>query len=135
MWYGWGTFQLGEFISSFSYLTDAPIDLLEAFINYHENGYGAVVFDTEGSHFTLVLTAYNWGIFVIDETEVEPKLHNFCDMGVANLENELINDLESALTGWSMFLTDDDEEEILLHQDEICQRIAKLKEIRSKSNC
>ena len=45
------------------YLTDVPVDLLNAFIQYHETGAGAVWFDEEGTEFTLVITPY--ALFII----------------------------------------------------------------------
>lgn len=52
--FGWYNFELGDFKGSTSYLTDVPVDLLDAFIDYHTKGYGVAVFDEEGSHFTLI---------------------------------------------------------------------------------
>ena len=124
--FGWCSFELGDFKGSPSYLTDVPVDLLDAFINYHTKRYGVAVFDEEGSHFTLVMTAYNWGIFIIEEKDY-PKLYNLCDFHVEDLEEELIMDIEKDLNGWSNFMTDDDSEEIEQHRNEIRQRIAKLK--------
>lgn len=123
---GWCNFELGDFKGSPSYLTDVPVDLLDAFIDYHTKGYGVVVFDEEGSYFTLVMSQYNWGIYIIEEKDY-PKLHNLCDFDVEDLEEELIRDIEKDLNGWSNFTTDDDSEEIEQHRNEIRQRIAKLR--------
>ena len=129
---GWCSFKLRNFYGSASYLTDVPVDLLDAFINYYERGYGAVVFDQEGSYFTLVMTQYNWGIYIIEEKH-EAILHDFSndkDISVDSLAKELINDIERDLTGWSVeFVIDDDQEEITQHRNEIRQRIAKLKKL------
>lgn len=108
--HGWCSFELGIFKGSPSYLTDVPVDLLDAFINYHSQGYGGAVFDEEGSYFTLVLAQYNLGKFIIEEKE-DSKLHNLCDLDIEELEEELIAD-----------------KEIEQHKNEITQRIAKLKE-------
>ena len=124
--YGWCNFELGDFKGFPSYLTDVPIDLLDAFLDYHAKGYGVAVFDEEGSYFTLVMSAYNWGVYIIEEKDY-PKLHNLCDFDVEDLEEELINDIERNLKGWSEFITDDDAEEITQHRNEIRQRIARLK--------
>lgn len=123
---GWCDFYLGDFEGSPSYLTDVPIDLLDAFLDYHRKGYGVAVFDEEGSYFTLILTQYNWGIYIIEEKDF-PTLHNFCDFNVEDLEEELIRDIEKDLIGWSNFIIDDDLEEITQHRNEIRQRIAKLR--------
>lgn len=124
--YGWCNFELGDFKGSPSYLTDVPIDLLDAFIDYHTKGYGVVVFDEEGSCFTLVMSKYNWGIYIIEEKDY-PKLHNLCDFDVEDLEEELINDIERDLNRWSEFITNDTPEEITQHRNEIRQRIARLR--------
>ena len=125
--HGWCNFKLGNFQGSPSYLTDVPVDLLDAFIDYYTKGYGVAVFDEEGSYFTLLLTRYNWGIFIIEETN-DSILYDFSDMNSDNLAKELISDIENDLTGWVVeFVVDDDQEEITQHRNEIRQRIAKLK--------
>jgi len=124
--HGWCSFELGDFKGSPSYLTDVPVELLDAFLDYHTKGYGVAVFDEEGSYFTLVMTAYNWGIYIIEEKDY-PKLHTFGDFDVDDLKEELVRDIEKDLNGWSEFITDDDPEEIAQHRNEIRQRIARLK--------
>ena len=112
-----------------SYLTDVPVDLLDAFIDYYTRGYGVAVFDEEGSFFTLVLTRYNWGIFLIEEKN-DSVLYDFSYMDSDNLAKELVSDIENDLNGWTVeFVIDDDQEEIAQHRNEIRQRIAKLKKL------
>ena len=73
--YGWCNFKLGDFFGHPSgYMTDVVQDLLNAFINFYKNRASVVVFDEEGSYFTLLLT-YN-GIYIIEEKE-EVKLFVF----------------------------------------------------------
>lgn len=124
--HGWCSFKLGEFEGTPSYLTDVPLDLLNAFINYHTQGSGVVVLDEEGSYFTLILTQYNFGIFIIEEKN-KAALYDFSEMNIKDLEKELIEDIESDLNGWANFITDDDLEEIKIHRDEIRQKIVVLK--------
>lgn len=126
--YGWCKFKLGDFEGNPSYLTDVPLDLLEAFINYYTQGYGVVVFDEEGSYFTLLLTRYNLGIFVIEEKN-ESVLYDFSDMNINDLTKELINDIESNLNGWMNFTIDEDWEEITEYRDRIREEIYRLKDI------
>ena len=123
--HGWCDFRLGGFTGTASYLTDVPIDLLDAFIGYYTKGYGVVVFDEEGSYFTLVLTRYNQGIFVIEERDVVA-LSSFSIMNHDDLAKELISDLENDLMRWSVEFTFDDIEK---HRHEISQKIAKLKQL------
>ena len=125
--YGWCDFKLGTFEGSPSYLTDVPVDLLDAFIGYYTEGQGMAWFDEEGTEFTLVFTPYS--LFIIEEKK-ESALHDFSEMNVEKLAKELINDIEKDITGWSVeFITSDDQEEIKLHRDAIRQRIAKLKKL------
>ncbi len=70
---GWCEFHMGDFTGNPSYLTDVPIELLEAFLNYKLTGRAMVWFDEEGSEFTLVMNPYS--IFIIEEKE-EPVLHD-----------------------------------------------------------
>ena len=48
---------------------------------------------------------------------------------INNLEKELIEDIEEDLIGWSEFITNDDREEVIMHRDEIRNKIALLKEL------
>lgn len=125
--HGWCRFELGDFVGRPSYVTDVPVDLLQAFIDYHEKGSGICWFDEEGTEFTVVITPYS--LFIIDEDE-KPVLHEFSDlMGYGNLERELITDIENNLYDWIEFTCDDDPEEIKMHGDEIRQKIAKLRQL------
>lgn len=122
--HGWCDFKLRTFKGSPSYLTDVPVDLLNAFIDYHTKGMGMAWFNEEGNEFTLVITPYS--LFIIEEKE-EPILHDFSEMKIENLEKELIADIENDLNGWMNFTTEEDWEEITQHRNEILQRIAVLK--------
>lgn len=124
--HGWSNFDLKAFHGTPSYLTDVPVDLLNAFIQYHTTGTGVVWFDEEGTEFTLVITPYS--LFIIEEKD-EPVLHNFSEMNIDNLYKELIEDIEKDLIGWSEFITSDDREEVIIHGDEIRNKIAMLKEL------
>ena len=63
--YGWCYFKLGNFEGHPSYLTDVPVDILDAFISYHTNGCGIAYFDEEGTDFMLILSPYL--AFIIEE--------------------------------------------------------------------
>ena len=85
-----------------------------------------VWFDEEGTEFTLVITPYS--LFVIEEKD-KPILHDFSETKIENLEKELIEDIEKDLIGWSEFITSDDREEVIMHRDEIRNKIAMLKKL------
>lgn len=94
---GWCNFKLGDFEGTPSYITDAPIDLLDAFIDYYTRGYGLAYFDEEGSEFTLLLTWY--GVYIIEEKD-DVKSHVFYDLNISDLAKEVIADIETNLDGW-----------------------------------
>ena len=123
--HGWCNFELRTFEGTPSYLTDVPIDLLNAFIDYHTKGCGIAWFDEEGTEFSLIITPYS--LFIIEEKD-KPILHDFSEMKIDNVEKELIEDIENDLIGWSNFITDNDSDEITIHRDEIRQKLAILKE-------
>ena len=126
--HGWSNLDLKTFHGTPSYLTDVPVDLLNAFIQYHTTGTGIAWFDEEGTEFTLVITPYS--LFVIEEKN-KPVLHDFSEINIDNLEKELIEDIEKDLIGWSEFITSDNREEVIMHRDEIRNKIAMLKKIIS----
>ena len=94
---GWCNFKLGDFEGTPSYITDVPIDLLDAFIDYYTRGYGLAYFDEEGSEFTLLLTWY--GVYIIEEKD-NVKSHVFYDLNISDLAKEVIADIETNLNGW-----------------------------------
>ena len=122
--HGWCNFKLRSFKGTPSYLTNVPVDLLSAFIDYHTKGCGMAWFDEEGTEFTLVITPYS--LFVIEEKD-KPVLHDFSEMKIENLEKELIDDIESDLIGWTYFMADDDQNEITIHRGEIWNKLTILK--------
>lgn len=124
--HGWCNFKLRTFEGTPSYLTDVPIDLLNAFIDYHVKGFGIAWFDEEGTEFSLVITPYS--LFIIEEKD-KPILHDFSEMKIDNMEKELIKDIETDLESWANFITDDDPNEITIHRDEIRQKLTILKSI------
>ena len=126
--YGWCNFKLGDFIGHPSgYMTDVVQDLLNAFINFYKNRASVVVFDEEGSYFTLLLT-YN-GIYIIEEKE-EAKLFDFSEFNIYELANELINDIESDFDNWVDFTEEEGGDQFAsVH---IYNKICELKEIIRK---
>ena len=98
---GWCNFELGDFKGSPSYLTDVPVDLLDAFIDYHTKGYGVAVFDEEGSYFTLLLKQWN-DVYIIEEKE-KSTLLDFSEFNINELAQELISDIENDFDNWIKF--------------------------------
>ena len=99
---GWCELEIGDFKGTPSYLTDVPVDLLTAFINYYKNGIGAVFFDEEGSEFNLLLSNYSAYIIYVD-FENKSTLYEFPDIDIDNLAKELITDIKSNIDYWANF--------------------------------
>ena len=118
---GWCNFKLGDFEGTPSYITDVPIDLLDAFIDYYKRGYGLAYFDEEGSEFTLLLTWY--GIYIIEEKD-DTKVHTFYNLSISDLAKDVIIDISSNLDGWC--------NDFMLHpssNEDLKERLEKLKNI------
>lgn len=129
--HGWGTFKLGNFTGRISYIEDVPVDLLQAFIDWHDKGSGCAWIDEEGTEFTFVLTPYS-AYVIVERGGVE--LIDLSELKIEEIEKELIDDIENDLTGWSEFLPNDDVEEILFHMNQIQNRLWLLKELRNNDS-
>lgn len=123
--HGWCKFQLDNFHGTPSYVTDVPVDLLQAFIDWHTKGIGIAWFDEEGEEFTLVLTPYS--LFIIEEKD-KPILHDYSEINIGELEKELIDDVERNIKDWACFCSLDDEENEA-KQNEIKQLVKKLQSV------
>ena len=129
--HGWCDFMLSDekdnlFVGTPSYVTNVPVDLLQAFLDYKTKGQGIAWFDEEGTEFTLVLNPYS--MFVIAENEYT-ELIDFSKVKIDDLIKELIQDIESGLIEWSMFYCECcDDEEIKVNRELIRNLICQLKE-------
>lgn len=122
---GWCNFKLGDFEGTPSYLTDVPLDLLDAFLDYYNKGMGMAWFDEEGTEFTLVINPYS--LFIIAEKEETPVLYDFSKINISDLEKELIEDIERDFAEWTNFTYEDDCALILQRENKISQKIKELK--------
>ena len=130
--YGWCDFELGDFHGHPSYLTNVPVDLLEAFISYFKNGTGSVFFDEEEDEFTLILKHH--AILIMEEKEMVV-CHDYSDLDAINLAKELIFDILRNRYTWCMEFdlhieTDKDIENKLQYIDSL---VKKLKECIDKN--
>lgn len=99
---GWCELEISNFKGTPSYLTNVPVDLLTAFIDYYKKGIGAVFFDEEGSEFNLLLSNYSAYIIYVD-FENKSTLYEFPDIDIDNLAKELITDIKSNIDSWASF--------------------------------
>ena len=95
--YGWSDVSLGNFKGRCSYLTDVPVDILNAFINAIKYDLPAsVFFEEEGSEFILVSSLYN--TYIISDRK-ETKLYQ-SEISIFELAKEVISDIETNLDEW-----------------------------------
>ena len=122
--HGWCDFDLGDFHGTPSYITNVPVDLLQAFSDAIHNGYGMAWFNEEGSEFTLVITPYS--LFIIEENEEgEAFLHDFSDLNISELAQEVVTDVKTNIAVWSRFSAFDDAE-IMCNHNELEELISKI---------
>ena len=124
---GWCKLRIGDFVGIPSYITDVPVDLLTAFINYYKKGIGAAYFDEEGTEFNLLLSDYS--IYIIQVNfEGKPILRYFPDVNVDDLAKELFIDINSNIDSWSRFgASINSKYEILQERELLINLISELK--------
>ena len=128
---GWGTFKLGNFTGRLSYIEDVPVDLLQAFIDWHDKGSGCAWIDEEGTEFTLVLTPYS-AYMIVERGGVE--LFDLSELKIEEIEKELIDDIESDFEGWVKFMPSDDIDDVMNHREVIQNHLWLLKELRNNGS-
>lgn len=125
--YGWTHVSIGEFEGEASYITEVPIDVLDAFIDYYKLHKNICVdFNEEGSTFVLVVSS-DIDIFVISEREQITTYK--IDMSVDELANEIINDFEQDIKGWEYFTYEYRKLEVKSKLNEL-KRLVKIKKSR-----
>lgn len=87
--HGWCDIKIGEFQGTGSYLTAVPLDMVNAFIHYYEDGAGACFVNEEGTDFTLVLSESNAYIIINREKQ---ELYNV-PVSIDTLADELQDDI------------------------------------------
>lgn len=105
--HGWVILKLGDFEGSVSYLTDVPIDCLDAFIYaLRTNNPATIFFDAEGWDFHLVSSYYD-GYIISDKNE-PPELYLINNGTFRTLAKELISDIEKYFDEWVNWLSYED---------------------------
>lgn len=110
--YGWAKIYIGEngsiFIGDASYLSDVPLDFLEAFKLYVDNGKIPVIkCDEEGSEFIIVVDDIT--TYIISERE---KTECFSwEISCENFIRQIITDIELQLDGVADFMCEEDGKE------------------------
>ena len=93
--------KIGDFEAHPLSTTDVVGLLLHAFINYEETGKGMAFFEYgDMDTFSLILTLDSK---VIIEEKETLSVHDFSESNFADLEKELIDDIESNVDAWVSF--------------------------------
>lgn len=102
--HGWCDIKIGEFQGTGSYLTAVPLDMVNAFIHYYEDGAGACFVNEEGTDFTFVLSEFNAYIIINRERQ---ELYNV-PVSIDTLADELQDDILKCPKEWAKeFMTSD----------------------------
>lgn len=95
--YGWTDVTIADFKGVGSYLTDVPLDVLNAFISALEYSIPAsIYFNEEGSEFILV--SYYDDTYIIIERD-DRKLM-YLDVDFLDLAKEIVRDIEEHIDDW-----------------------------------
>ena len=124
--YGWTHVSIGDFDGSASYITDVPIDVLDAFIDFYKLHKNICVdFDEEGSTFVLVVVS-DIDIYIISEREqiITYKI----DTNINELTNEIISDFDKYIKDWENFTYGFEMLEVELKVNELKQLVKNRKE-------
>ena len=127
--HGWCDFEIGDFVGHPSYVTNVPVDLLEALRDYKYKGQGMAWFDEEGTDFTLVLTPYS--LYVVEEKD-KAILHDFSKLKVDSLIDEAVASIESDLQAWIEFSAFDEKKEIERNRETILDLIDQIRNADSR---
>jgi hypothetical protein len=125
--HGWTNLQFKDFSERASYLTDIPIECLDAFIySLQNNSPVTIYFDAEGWDYYLVSFYYKSYIVINKE---QPKLI-IIDKDHKKLAKELTEDIEKYLDGWVYWeCYKDDEDEFKERRIELNRKLLELKEL------
>lgn len=130
---GWTNLQLGCFESRASYLTDIPMDCLDAFIYALENNKPITIFfDAEGWDFHLISSYY--GSYIISNENDESDLC-LINGSFKELARELVEDIEKYLDGWINWewFSLDEEDEFNERKEELNNKLLILKGLIEKT--
>lgn len=111
--------------------TNVPIELLNAFINYHKLGYGVALIDEREIGYSLILIEYDKDILLRYVGSSEGMIA-FKDLKIVDLEEQLIKDIEGNIDGWCYFIEPQSKRELENQKKKILTLLEKLKKLREK---
>jgi len=139
---GWVNIRIGEFEDRASYLTDVPIDILDALIkSYKEHKPATIEFDAEGWEYIIVINTYETHIidypYRTDEeylsSEDDKQVLTTVEIDRDTLAKDLISDIENDYDKWVHWMYFDDENEISERKENLDTKLAELKSLVFKN--
>lgn len=123
---GWTEVKTGSFIDRASYLTNIPLDCLDAFIHAIKKHTQAVVgFDAEGWEYIIVSDHYETYI-ILNKDEHELLV---ADVGKVELAKELCTDIRSNIDDWAWWEFNEDEHGASKYKALLCQKVIELESL------
>lgn len=128
---GFCKFNIGFFNGYPDNTTNVPLELLNAFINYHKLGYGIALIDERDMGYSLILIEYDKDILLRYVGPVDGIIA-FKELKISDLEEQLIRDIEGNLEGWCYFIEPQTKKELETQKNKILTLLEKLKKLREK---
>ena len=132
---GWTRISIGDWSNRASYLTDVPMNILDAFLN-KRYGPVAVDFDAEGWEYIVVCDDYityvidydyNSTIEYMQASDNDSLTLRIIEIDKEELVRDFINDIESILDEWICWMLPDTKSEILEREQELRKKLEILK--------
>ncbi len=99
--FGWTTISLGEWSDRASYLTDVPMDILNALIDaYKSRNPASIKFDAEGHDYIIVIDDWETYVIAPEDCESEFPTLTIVPKNKKELSTEIISDIEKDFDGW-----------------------------------
>ena len=126
---GWCDFEIGKDICfTASYVTDVPLDVLDAILDYSEKLACSISFDGEGYRFNLLITETT-SFVLVDDNEykcfvidcISPKI----------IIKNLFTCIKDNVSSWAKFLVDYDGSNEKELENEILKKIKKIENVYS----
>ncbi|MEG1564711.1 MAG: hypothetical protein RR365_13440 [Bacteroides sp.] len=131
--YGWVTVSIGNWMDRASYLTDVPIDALDAFISSYNRWQPATIkFDAEGWEYIVVIDDYETYIidYFHDGNLYDKPVLTTVKISKGELAKELVNDIQSHFDEWVNWCSNDSgTEELPKYEQTLRDKLKTLKDL------
>lgn len=133
--HGWSRFELEctfpdgvkrMFVGTPSYIENAPLYLIQVFINYYKNGSAAMTFEEEGHSFTFILSD-DGSVYLIRHNPIGKMVAFEVDRDIKDLTKEAYEDVSSHIHEWAeWFSAEPDAGEILENEEKLLEALDEL---------